>query len=32
MRVSNCNQLATNIVTIDNSLILIMLGLEINFF
>ena len=32
MRVSNCNQLATNIVTIDNSLIIIMLGLQINCF
>ena len=32
MKVSNCNQLATDIVTIDNSLILIMLGLKINCF
>ena len=32
MRVSNCNQLATNIVTIDNSLIIIMLGVRINCF
>ena len=32
MRVANWNQLATNIVTIDNSLIIIMLGLQINCF
>ena len=32
MRVANCNQLATNIVTIDKSLIIIMLELQINCF
>ena len=32
MRVANCNRLATNIVTIDDSLIIIMLGLQINCF
>ena len=32
MRVANCNQLVSNIVTIDNSLIIIMLGLQINCF
>ena len=32
MTVSNRNQLATNIITIDNSLIIIMLGLQIIFF
>ena len=32
MRISNCNQLATNIVTIDISLITIMLGVQIDCF